>query len=235
MEVPRLDATASITRLPLSPLSHFQFDSSKNLQDEVRVQAAVAVGHTEEGFVGYFEVKEPSVRALNVNPNEPVYQDSCVECFLVFLRHTNDKNSDHIEEYFNFEFNCIGTLLAAKGPSRTQREYLSTELFSTVKVWTSFPQGVAFEETKKDEGGDDQGSAEWHLTFLVPWHVIGISKEDYKQLLVPNQSSLAIKGNFYKCGDKLSRPHWITFFPIVTERPDFHRPESFQPLVLQSS
>ncbi|MBR3471266.1 MAG: hypothetical protein IKH22_01600, partial [Prevotella sp.] len=35
----------------------------------------------------------------------------------------------------------------------------------------------------------------------------------------------------YKCGDCLSVPHYLSLFPITTERPDFHRPEFFQDIV----
>ncbi len=34
-------------------------------------------------------------------------------------------------------------------------------------------------------------------------------------------------GNAYKCGDKCDIPHYGTWNPIGTERPDFHRPEYF--------
>ncbi|MCK7536290.1 MAG: carbohydrate-binding family 9-like protein [Marinilabiliales bacterium] len=43
-------------------------------------------------------------------------------------------------------------------------------------------------------------------------------------------SSLAgksFRANFYKCGDKLSNPHFVTWNPVGTEKPDYHRPEYF--------
>ena len=36
-----------------------------------------------------------------------------------------------------------------------------------------------------------------------------------------------LKANFYKCGDKLSVPHYLSWNPVTTEKPDFHRPEYF--------
>ena len=36
-----------------------------------------------------------------------------------------------------------------------------------------------------------------------------------------------MKGNFYKCGDHLSVPHFLSFAPIGVPKPDFHRPEFF--------
>jgi hypothetical protein len=34
-------------------------------------------------------------------------------------------------------------------------------------------------------------------------------------------------GNVYKCGDNLPVPHFISWNPITTENPDFHRPDFF--------
>ena len=36
-----------------------------------------------------------------------------------------------------------------------------------------------------------------------------------------------ITANFYKCGDDLTVPHFVSWNPIKTEKPDFHRPEFF--------
>lgn len=33
--------------------------------------------------------------------------------------------------------------------------------------------------------------------------------------------------NLFKCGDELSHPHFLSWQPIRTEKPDFHRPEFF--------
>lgn len=36
-----------------------------------------------------------------------------------------------------------------------------------------------------------------------------------------------IKANFYKCGDELQTPHFLSWNPINIEKPDFHRPDFF--------
>ena len=36
-----------------------------------------------------------------------------------------------------------------------------------------------------------------------------------------------IKANFYKCGDELQTPHFLSWNPIKIENPDFHRPDFF--------
>jgi hypothetical protein len=35
------------------------------------------------------------------------------------------------------------------------------------------------------------------------------------------------RANFYKCGDKLAVPHYVTWNPVGTVAPDYHRPEYF--------
>jgi hypothetical protein len=34
-------------------------------------------------------------------------------------------------------------------------------------------------------------------------------------------------GNVYKCGDAMPQAHYLTWNPIGTSRPDYHRPEYF--------
>ena len=42
----------------------------------------------------------------------------------------------------------------------------------------------------------------------------------------------AVRGNFYKCGDKTAHPHFVSWNPVGTPSPDFHRPEFFGELLL---
>ncbi len=36
-----------------------------------------------------------------------------------------------------------------------------------------------------------------------------------------------MSANFYKCGDKLTVPHFVTWNSIGTNKPDFHQPKFF--------
>ena len=57
-------------------------------------------------YINYF-VKGNYLRAVNSTDNSPVWEDSCVE---FFVQIPGEKY------YYNFEFNCIGTALAAVAP-----------------------------------------------------------------------------------------------------------------------
>ena len=36
-----------------------------------------------------------------------------------------------------------------------------------------------------------------------------------------------LRANFYKCGDLLSKPHFLSWQPITLPKPDFHQPSFF--------
>ncbi|MBR1970023.1 MAG: hypothetical protein IKA17_06675 [Clostridia bacterium] len=40
-------------------------------------------------------------------------------------------------------------------------------------------------------------------------------------------------GNLYKCGEDTEKEHYVTYYPIVSEKLDFHRPEFFGEFVLE--
>ncbi len=43
-----------------------------------------------------------------------------------------------------------------------------------------------------------------------------------------------LMGNFYKCADRTSSPHFLSWAPISTPEPDFHRPEFFSKIILDA-
>ena len=42
-----------------------------------------------------------------------------------------------------------------------------------------------------------------------------------------------IVGNFYKCADGTDSMHFVSWSPIPTAKPDFHRPEFFGILIFE--
>ncbi len=41
------------------------------------------------------------------------------------------------------------------------------------------------------------------------------------------------KANFYKCADKTSYPHWLTWNPVDHPSPNFHLPQYFGAIVFE--
>ena len=64
------------------------------------------------------------------------------------------------------------------------------------------------------------GECSWEVALVIP----------YSAFFMHNVTSLGgktIRANFYKCGDKLQTPHFLSWSPIDLEKPNFHCPEFF--------
>ncbi|MFS4454775.1 carbohydrate-binding family 9-like protein [Maribacter sp. 2304DJ31-5] len=154
-------------------------------------------------------VEEETVLAEKTRTNQLVSMDSCVEFFFDPLGDGN---------YYNFEFNCIGTTLLAYGPQRKEREYITPKTIEhLVKVGSSLGKN-SFVEKK--------GGHKWEVTIVLPVEILahdpGIKLKGLKS-----------RANFYKCGDATSTPHYLSWNPIDTKKPDFHRPEFFGELIFE--
>ena len=152
-------------------------------------------------FLKYY-VEEKYLRAENKITNSPVYEDSCVEFFISF---------DEGANYYNIEFNCIGTGLIGYGSSKENRRLLDESLVENLKK-----KSLIISENKN--------SAKWDLTLAIP-----LSTFIYSTPL--NLQDVSCKSNFYKCGDLLPEPHFITWSPIEADEPNFHLPQFFGNLV----
>ncbi len=160
------------------------------------------VAYTSDGFLLKYYVSEQSIRAKNSGTNQPVYHDSCVEFFVM-------PAEDEI--YYNFEFNCIGACLAQVGYSREDRSFLEPGLIKNIKRQSSLEKNTFEGKT---------GFFEWELTILIPFEVF--INHQFKA-----HTGKQIKANFYKCGDRLPEPHYLSWKTIGTKTPDFHRPDFF--------
>jgi hypothetical protein len=121
-------------------------------------------------------------------------------CVEIFLQ-----NPANPAEYFNFETTSRGYLLAAHGPDRHSRTKLSQQEIDSV---------VRTKELASVAGN----LVCWGVTVQIPATIFGLKSFD----------GVSLKGNLYKCADKSKTPHYLSAFPIETEKPDFHRPEFFQ-------
>lgn len=163
-------------------------------------EIAFSIAHGENGlFLKYF-VEEKYVRAVNSEPNEPVYEDSCVEFFISF---------EDESEYYNFEFNCAGTCLLGFGEGREGRVLSSPEIIKQIN----------FKSTLKP-ATNTEANIGWELTLAIPFSVF-----QYHEL--SSLSGKKCRANFYKCGDKLPEPHFLAWNNIQSENPNFHLPKFF--------
>ncbi len=152
-------------------------------------------------FLRYY-VRENFFRAEKTEACSEVYEDSCVEFFVA----PGDDNN-----YYNFEFNAIGTCLAASGTSRQGRKCLTGEEMSKV---------LRMGSAGNKPVGEKAGVFEWDLTIVIS---TGIFSDTY----IKDLAGRSLRVNFYKCGDRLKVPHYLTWNPVGTPRPDFHQPAFF--------
>jgi hypothetical protein len=68
--------------------------------------------------------------------------------------------------------------------------------------------------------GEVSGDLQWTITLAIPL-------ETFFHHKTGSLKGKSFRANFYKCGDKLSNPHFVTWNPVGTEKPDYHRPEHF--------
>ncbi|MFA5044581.1 MAG: carbohydrate-binding family 9-like protein [Paludibacter sp.] len=159
------------------------------------------IARSKDSIFIKYAVQGSMLRAIYSNDQDPVHEDSCVEFFC--------KPVDSAS-YNNFEFNCIGTCSASRRKGRADEVVpLSTDELQTIERFPSIGRR-AFNEL--------EGMFEWELTVKIPFTLIGID---------PQHLPEKILGNFYKCADGTDSPHFVTWSPVTTEKPDFHTPHFF--------
>ena len=168
---------------------------------KVEVRAAHCGGYM---MINY-KVREESVRAVAPADLGRVWEDSCCEFFV---------QPGEEPVYYNFECNCAGTLLLNCGVVG-DRKPAPEEVLKSVKRWSSLGR-EPFEERI--------GECSWQSALIIP--ASALFNHDIKDF-----SGLTLRGNFYKCGDLLKTPHFLSWNPIDLPQPMFHCPEFFGKIV----
>jgi hypothetical protein len=184
-------------------LDHFQQEQISNAPWEeypYKPEVAFAMAYGKDAIFLKFYVEEKHLRAVNSEPNQPVYEDSCVEFFISF---------EDEAEYYNFEFNCAGTCLLGFGKGRDGRELISPEIIKKITSQSTLRPAT-----------NAEANVRWELTLAIPFFAF-----QYHE--INSLSDKKCRANFYKCGDKLPEPHFLAWNNISSEAPNFHLPEFF--------
>jgi len=185
-------------------ITHFRPEGSDH-----RPPTSARLLYDAQGVHGIFQVQDRYVRCVRTNYMDEVWKDSCVE---FFAQPKPDRG------YFNFEFNCGGAFLCCYivNPERTPGGFkdftkVPARIGQTIQVRSSLPP--------RNEP-EIQEPTVWTLRFFIPFalfeHYLGALGEIKGQ---------AWRGNFFKCGDEVSHPHWASWSPV--DKFDFHRPQCF--------
>jgi hypothetical protein len=105
--------------------------------------------------------------------------------------------------YYNLEFNCIGTALVGFGKDRNHRALIPESFVRNIRILSQI-SSMGHEIS-------------WQLTVVLPFTVF---------LFHPLKSldGKSHRGNFFKCGDSLPQPHFLSWSDIEAPQPDFHLP-----------
>jgi len=174
-----------------------------------RPVTAVRLCWSRDSIHLWFDVQDRYVRSVETEFNGPVCRDSCVE---FFVRPRDDGG------YMNFEINAGGTAH-----------------ISAIRDWTRKPGGFAdFTPVTAGDGKavgirhslpsvvspEIETPTNWTIQLSIPFALIC----SYLGGDAPSAGD-TWRGNFYKCGDATSHPHWASWAPVP--RLDFHDPLSF--------
>lgn len=159
-------------------------------------RAEFHMAHNGKELFLQFTVEEACTMALVDHDNGEVWTDSCVEFFLAL----DDTG------YYNFEFSCIGKALLGFRKERPNAVHAQPEIMSSIKRMPTLGT-TPFKERQLQEA--------WSLTVAIPVSALFRHR-------VENWQDIAPRINVYKCGDNLSQPHYVSWMPIDTPKPDFH-------------
>jgi hypothetical protein len=160
-----------------------------------------SIAYTAHSILLKYRVKEKYFKADYHNTNDPVFNDSCVELFIAF---DNDIN------YYNFEFNALGTALVEYGSDKNARLGVKTQLIQAITSKHHINTGTG-----------EQGSfTHWELLLNIPFTV-------FEHHYITTLQGRVCSANFYKCGDGLPVPHFLSWNNIIYPKPNFHLPKFF--------
>ncbi len=196
---PPLELVTETLDLEIGPL---QLEMVNWKEFPYKPDVSVQIAYNENELFLRYQVTENSVKAEIAKSNGRVWTDSCVELFL---------SPEGNDEYYNLEINCIGTVLLGFRKKGEPAIHATVGQIGAIRRISTLGDST-FPERK--------AQTDWQITIAVPWKVF--FKHTPEQL-----QGKKMRGNFYKCGDELSVPHFVSWTKIKTEKPNFHSPEFF--------
>ena len=153
------------------------------------------------------------MRAVAPKNQGRVWEDSCVEFFFT-------PGPDPAAGYMNLEMNCGGTLLFSAHARDPRGEGVTDDDRDRIEVARTVPTRIVEPEITEP--------LTWVVEYRLPIDVI-----DKNLRTTRPGPGVRWRANFYKCGDKTSHPHWLTWSVIDRPEPSFHVPECFGTLLFR--
>jgi len=182
-------------------LDHFMGDKPSHFPE-----TKVKLRYDKDNIYLIFSVMDRHIKAVTKKTNGRVWEDSCVEFFFT-------PGPDVERGYFNFEANCKGVFLFKYHLDNGTNEFVSEDDCRSINISHSLTIEVEQEYTEPEN---------WIVEYSIPFSVLS----KYMKVDEPGPE-VSWRANFYKCGDKTSHPHWLTWAPVGYPEPKFHLPEFF--------
>nr|WP_121273221.1 carbohydrate-binding family 9-like protein [Pedobacter schmidteae] len=168
---------------------------------ETGASADFSIVHNNSSIFVRYTVAESVLKSTSRDFNQHVHLDNCVEFFIGFGpgRH-----------YYNVELNCLASIKIGYGEGRENREALAPELLEQVRI------SVVMDY----QPNSGPHAFKWQLLMILPTAVFCHDR-------IVEFGGISGNANFYKCGDELPEPHFLTWNKVDTAGPDFHQPTFF--------
>ncbi len=161
------------------------------------VKAWAQVAWNEEYFFVRLRAVEPEIRAEETGPVGTPCEDSCLEFF--FAPVEGDLR------YFNIEYNPNACLYLGMG----------VNVQTLVRLLPEDIDELFYPEVKRYEGG-------WEVSYRVPFSFIRRFFPSFEA-----KTGNIIRANCYKCAEKTSKEHYMSWSRVEGEPLSFHRPQYF--------
>ena len=147
--------------------------------------------------------EEANIRMEESGPQASTWEDSCLEFFF------SPVNGD--PRYINFETVPSGAYFMGIGTGK----------HDLMRLTAPRPENGLQTKVAFFEGG-------WEVSYELSYSFI--------RRLFPAfgpGSGDTLRANFYKCGDKTPRPHWLSWSRVEAEPLNFHTPQYFGTLIFE--
>ena len=155
------------------------------------------------GFIVTMRCFEKNPKVTYTRQDDPVFKDSCMECFLDCYPELPEYG------YLNMEINAAGAMRCRFGKNRESRYFLTERDIPRPEVTVT------------------QTEDYWQIDLTLSEATL---EKIYERpcRFAPGHK---MRGNFYKCGDETDTPHWSSW--VEMPRLDFHLPAHFGTLEIK--
>lgn len=196
-----------LTTAPLSASDGFAYINCRNgwAGNDSPAEASFQAWYDSEYLHVAFSTRNVPLRVTNYANQSPVSEDSCCEIFIEPFAGG---------EYWNLEFNAAGAVNASHRLTRPDRVRLTDEEIAQIVRHAE----ARFAEPIELSGSDNS----WRMQVDIPWSLLGVQPV----------KGFKFRANVYAIASKGVPTYALSWAPINTEKPDFHRPEFFGTFIL---